>query len=373
MNKATRCIHGISKQTGRGLVNPIQPSTAYRYLDDDQLMYPRYFNTDDQRSVIGRLAALEGAEDGLLFSSGMAAITTCLLALLDPGDGVVIQEGVYGGTSGFGQGELARLGMQVRFCPGTPADVERALDVNTRVLMVESPTNPRLDVVDLRAIATLARSRGVLAVIDNTFATPVNQNPLELGFDLVIHSGTKYLGGHSDLSCGVVLGDSQLIARVMGKARNYGGNLNALDCHLLERSLKTLFVRVEAQNRTAGVLAAFLADHRAIKAVHYPGLESHPGHALARGQMSGFGGMLSFELENRRDPMAFMRSLRLIVPALSLGGVDTTICQPAATSHKGLDPAERRRLGIGDGLLRLSVGLEHEDDLIHDLLEALGQ
>lgn len=372
MRKPTLCIHEPGQTREHGLVSPILPATAYPYLDSPEIVYPRYFNTDNQQQVARRLANLEGAEQALLFSSGMAAITTTLLALVGPGERAVIQEGVYGGTQGFCHRELTRLGVDVEFCPGTPEGFAAALTDHTRVLLAESPTNPLLDLVDLEALAGLARSRGVVTVVDNTFATPVNQNPLALGIDLVLHSGTKYLGGHSDLSCGAVAGSGALMARVMQKARFYGGNLNALDVYLLDRSLKTLALRVDCQSRTAEVLARFLDAHPAVGRVLYPGLHDHPGHALAVRQMAGFGGMLSFELKNESRSLPFLRALSLITPAVSLGGVDSTICQPSATSHAMLPADERRRMGIGDSLLRLSVGIEHPDDLVEDLDRALG-
>jgi cystathionine beta-lyase/cystathionine gamma-synthase len=372
MRKPTLCLHTPGENRDSGLVNPILPSTAYPYMDSPEIVYPRYFNTDNQLRVAERLAALEGADQALLFSSGMAAITTTLLALAGPGDQVVIQEGVYGGTLGFCARELTRLGIRVEFCPGTPEGFSAAITDHTRVVLAESPTNPLLDLVDLRELAARAGARGVVTVVDNTFATPVNQNPLALGIDLVLHSGTKYLGGHSDLSCGVVAGGGALMDRVMQKARFYGGNLNALDVYLLDRSLKTLALRVECQNRNAEVLARFLAAHPGVARVLYPGLHDHPGHALATRQMTGFGGMFSFELKDESRSLPFLRALSLIMPAVSLGGVDTTICQPCATSHGMLPAEERRRMGIGDALLRLSAGIEHPDDLVEDLDRALG-
>lgn len=371
MHPATLCIHTPGESREHGMVSPILPATAYPYMDSPEIVYPRYFNTDNQKIVAARLAAIEGGGEGLLFSSGMAAVTTTLLALVGPGGKAVIQEGVYGGTLGFSRQELTRLGIGVQFCPGTVEAMSAALTEGTRVLLLESPTNPLLDVVDLRKLADLARARGVVTVVDNTFATPVNQNPLGLGIDLVLHSGTKYLGGHSDLSCGAVVGGPALMARVMQKARFYGGNLNALDCYLLERSLKTLAVRVECQNRTAGSLAEWLQARPEVALVRYPGLKDDPGHALAASQMRGFGGMIAFELREGRDPVGFLRALRLITPAVSLGGVDSTICQPCATSHAMLPAAERHRMGIRDGLLRLSVGLEYKGDLVADLEQAL--
>jgi cystathionine beta-lyase len=226
-------------------------------------------------------------------------------------------------------------------------------------------------VVDLAAIAAFAKPGNILTVIDNTFATPILQNPLELGFDLVMHSGTKYLGGHSDLCCGTVNGPAALISKVRNHGINHGGCLNAQDCHLLERSLKTLEIRVQRQSENAALIARQLENNEYVKRVHYPGLESDPGHDIATKQMRSFGGMLSFELVDSIDPVTYLRRLNMVNCAISLGGVETTICQPVATSHQKMPEAERQRLGITGGLLRLSVGIEDAEDISADLLSAL--
>jgi cystathionine beta-lyase len=251
-------------------------------------------------------------------------------------------------------------------------DFRAALRDNTRLIYIETPSNPLLMVTDIAAVAEIARSQGIPAAIDNTFASPINQNPHELGMDIVLHSGTKYLGGHSDICCGAVLGSRELVERIRSSAVNFGGSLNATTCALLERSLKTLGIRVARQNQNALTIARHLATHSRIRRVYYPGLESHPGFEIACKQMRAFGGMLSFELDQERvDPRRFARGLDLIRPALSLGGVETIICAPAVTSHIKLSPAERGQLGITDSLFRLSVGIEDADDLIGDLDRAL--
>jgi cystathionine beta-lyase len=228
-------------------------------------------------------------------------------------------------------------------------------------------------VTDIEAVAKIARSHRIVSAIDNTFASPINQNPAEMGIDIVVHSGTKYLGGHSDICCGAVLSTRQLTERIKSAAINFGGSLNAVTCHLLERSLKTLGIRVERQNSNALAVARHLENHQNVQRVNYPGLETHPGYDTARKQMRGFGGMLSFELtEERIDPQQFVRKLDLIRPALSLGGVETIICAPSATSHVKLSAAERKELGIADGLFRLSVGIEDPADIMADLDHALG-
>jgi cystathionine beta-lyase/cystathionine gamma-synthase len=376
MKFQTLCVHSGSyrDEKTRGTTSPIFPSTAYEYLGSEARPYPRYFNTPNQEIVVRKLCALEQGEDGVVFSSGMAAISTALLALLKAGEHAVIQDDIYGGTRAFVTGRFPALGLRYTLVDRDAAAIEAAILPETRLVYVESPTNPTLNIVDLRQVAKLARSRGLLSLIDNTFASPVNQNPLTLGIDVSIHSGTKYLGGHGDLTSGAVITSRELADKIRATATNLGGNLNAQSCHLLERSLKTLCLRVERQTENAGRIAEFLQRQPGVKRVHYPGLKSHPGHDLARAQMKGFGAMLSFEV----DPQVmasdqFMRALRLIRPAMSLGGVESTICDPATTSHRHVPVEVRERLGISAGLLRLSVGVEHSDDLIADLRQALGR
>jgi cystathionine beta-lyase/cystathionine gamma-synthase len=229
-----------------------------------------------------------------------------------------------------------------------------------------------LSVIDIHQVARFARDNHLITIIDNTFASPINQNPLKLDIDIVVHSGTKYIGGHSDICCGAALTTSEKAQRIRDLARCLGGSLNATTCYLLERSLKTLALRVERQTDNAGRIARFLTEQPGVKRVHYPGLANCSGHAIAASQMSAFGAMLSFELdEHLLDAERFVQALRLIKPAVSLGGVESTICSPALTSHVKMSGAERRRVGITDGLLRLSVGIEHVDNLLDDLSTAL--
>lgn len=356
----------------RGVNTPIHTSSAFDYRNAEELPYPRMFSTPNQAAVVAKVAALEGAEDGVLFASGMAAISTSLFALLRPGDHVVFQEQLYGGTYQLVVGQLQRFGIEHSFAEPDVNALRAALRPNTRMIYLESPANPLLQVVDLAAVGELARSRGILGVIDSTFASPVNQTPLSFGFDLVIHSGTKYLAGHSDLCCGLALGRSELIREVRNAATQLGGSLNALSCYLLERSLKTLFVRVQRQNQNALYLAEALEADSRVARVYYPGLPSHPGHVVAASQMRGFGGMVSFDLAPSVDPGRFLDRLRLVQPALSLGGVESTLCLPASSSHRGVPEAERQRLGITPSTVRLSVGIEHPEDLLDDLRQALG-
>jgi cystathionine beta-lyase len=372
MQKSTFCVHsGTAKDPlTRGLNTPIFTSSSFEYLDADQNVYPRYFNIPNQKAVVEKLCALENAEDGLLFSSGMAAISTALLAFLSSGDHVVLQNDIYGGTHHFVTAEFKRFGIDYTFVSNEAADIERAVKPNTRIIYIETPSNPLLLVTDIAATAQIAKDNNALSVIDNTFATPINQNPLDLGIDIVTHSGTKYLGGHSDLCCGAVLTRCDLAEQIAATAANLGGSMNAMTCYLLERSLKTLGVRVDKHNRNAQIIADHLQKDKRIRKVFYPGLESHPGHALARKQMRGFGGMLAFELDGP-TPKRFLKNLNLITPALSLGGVETIICSPATTSHQKISAAERAELGITDDTLRLSVGIEDPDDIIADIDRAL--
>lgn len=374
MHKETQCVHSgtrIDPTTG-GVNTPIFPSAANRYLDREETPYPRYLNVANQHAVVEKLCALEGAEDGVVFSSGMAAITTSILACVQAGDHVVLQDELYGGTHTLVTQEFSRRGIDYTFAATNAEAIARAITDRTRMLVLESPTNPLLTLLDIRAVASLARERGIITMLDNTFATPIYQNPLARGIDIVTHSATKYLAGHSDLVCGAALSSATLTRQIRAVGRLFGGSLNPFDCSLLERSLKTLVVRMERQTANAGQIATFLHEHALVSRVFYPGLPDHPQHALARVQMRGFGAMLSFAVdEHRVNPDVVLRRLCLIVPAVSLGGVETIICAPAQTSHSGLTPDERARMGVTDGLLRLSVGIEHVDDLIADLDQAL--
>jgi len=374
MKKETQCVHsGTIRDTITGGVNsPIFTSSAFDYLDREQIAYPRYFNTPNQKAVVEKVCALEGAVDGVLFSSGMAAISTSILAFAGAGDHVVMMDELYGGTHALATDEFQRLGIEYIFTATDADDICKAVKQNTRVVVIESPTNPLLSVIDIRKVAKLCQSRNVVTIIDNTFATPIYQNPLGLGIDIVVHSGTKYLGGHSDICCGIAVTTKERAARIRAVARNLGGSLNAQTCSLLERSLKTLALRVERQTENAGSIAPWLEDNPLVRRVYYPGLASSPYHELAKSQMRGFGPMLSFELDDAKiDPDKFIRGLRVIAPAVSLGGVESTICAPAVTSHAKITADERTRIGITDSLLRLSVGIEHADDLIEDLEQAM--
>jgi len=373
LKKSTQAVRAGTRRDKNmgGLNTPLLSSSAIEYLDDSEVRYPRYFNTLNHDVVAEKMSALECAEAGLVTSSGMAAISAIFFGLLQKGDHIVFTEGLYGGTHALIVNELKRFGINFSFAAPDVQSIQAASGAETRMIFVESPSNPLLTVVDLAALAAFAKSRGILTVIDNTFASPILQNPLVHGFDLVMHSGTKYLGGHSDLCCGTVNGSAELIAKVRNHAVAYGGCLNAQDCYLLERSLKTLELRVERQSNNAALIATRLDENSQIKRVYYPGLVDHPGHEIAARQMQGFGGMLSFELADDIDPLSYIRRLELVICAVSLGGVETTVCQPVATSHQKVSEEERQRLGITAGLLRLSVGIEDAEDICADLLQAL--
>jgi len=372
-SKETLCVHSgtIIDREDEGASSPLYPSTSYGYLDKEVPVYPRYFNTKNQLAVAEKISALENAERGLVFSSGMAAITSTLYTYLSQGDHVIFQGALYGGTLNFILKDLNRFGIQYTLVNSTyPEDFEKEIRENTKALYIETPSNPLLRIIDLDAVSRLAKSKNILSIIDNTFASPVNQNPIDWWMDIVVHSATKYLNGHSDITAGAVVSDKEKIGRIWEMARNLGGSLDAHVCHLLERSLKTLHIRVKAQNENAMKVARFLESHRQIQKVWYPGLESHIGHEVATKQMKGFGGMLSFEPVDK-SIINLQKRLELIRPAVSLGGIDSTICSPALTSHKGLTQEEREKQGISDSLLRLSVGIENPDDLMRDLDQAL--
>jgi len=289
--KHTVCIHEgqIDDSQFGGAISPIYMATSYPFLDVEEKRYPRYFNTPNQEVVGIKVAALENAESALPFSSGMAAITTSLFTFLESGDHVVFQNEIYGGSHHLVLEEFSKYGIEYSFTKGLLADdFEREIKANTKVIYIETPSNPLLSITDVKAIAKLAQKHGIVSMIDNTFASPLNQTPLDFGIDLSIHSATKYLSGHSDISAGIVAGSKVLVDKVMHKGRNFGGNLSDFMCFLLERSIKTLGVRIEKHNENAQYIAEELASNELIKKVYYPGLISHENHELAKEQMHGF-------------------------------------------------------------------------------------
>ena len=334
----THCVHHFEELDIKtlGLNTPIEPSSAFKYTEGLNNIYPRYYNTINQKVISNKIAALEKGEQALLFSSGMAAISTTILSLLSAGDHIIFYSELYGGTYNLIQEELKKRKINYSIVEGrTSEEFIKHIQTNTKLIYFETPTNPLLSIVDIELIVSIAKSQNILSMIDNTFASPVNQNPINFGVDIVVHSGTKYLGGHSDLSFGVVIGKKGLVDTVLKTAINYGANLNPFDCYLIERSLKTLDVRVKRQNENAKVLAEYLDKNELIDQVNYPGLSSHPMHDIAKKQMKGFGGMLSFELKQKGEEKKhiFLNNLSIIEKALSLGGVESTICAPSDTSH----------------------------------------
>lgn len=369
----TRCVHAgtLKDQLKKGINSPIYTSTSFEFIDQEDTVYPRYLNTPNEKAVAEKIASLENAESALVFSSGMAAISTVLFSFLGKGDHAVFQKGLYGGTSHFLEREFERFGIACTVAASQSAeDVEACIRENTRLLYVETPSNPLLSITDIQAVAALAQRKKLISVIDNTFASPVNQQPASLGIDLVVHSATKYMGGHSDILAGAVAGKKDLMEVIYQTGLNFGGSLNALTLYLLERSLKTIHVRVERINENAMELAHFLTSHPKVLKVNYPGLPAHPGHEIAARQMSGFGGMLSFEVEGQSG-IDFQKKLKLIKPSMSLGGLETICSSPAHTSHRHLGPRGRSAEGISEELIRLSVGIEHAEDLKEDLEQAL--
>jgi cystathionine beta-lyase len=371
-SKQTICVHeGQIPDEFRGINTPVYTSTSYGYLDSEERLYPRYFNIPNQKVLIDKLSKLENAESGLIFSSGMAAISTTLMSLLNKDDHIIFQKGLYGGTIHFIKEDFNRFGIQYTMLAGNTANsITNAIQENTKIIYIESPSNPLLSIIDLSEISKICKSRNVLSIIDNTFASPINQNPIDFGIDIVVHSATKYLGGHSDISAGAVLSRKDLIHKILGTSLNLGGSLNAIMCHLLERSLKTLAIRIAKQNENAQQIAEFLSNASNVVKVYYPGLTGHEGHETAKKQMTGFGGMLSFEIK-KPCIYDFQKKLELIRPSMSLGGVESTICAPSLTSHRHLSKEQKEKDGINDNLLRLSVGIEDVDDLIPDLAQAM--
>lgn len=363
------CTHigEVKDEQFKGAVSPLYMSSSYEYENVDVKRYPRYFNTPNQEFLSKKLAALEKTESALIFGSGMAAISTTLMALLRAGDHAVFQQSLYGGTYNFATTQLNRCGMQYNFTTGTTlAEFQAVVRPETKLIYLETPSNPLLAITPLKEIADWAKSKGITTVIDNTFASPVNQNPVELGIDIVMHSATKYLGGHSDLCAGAVMASEDWIKQIWQSAICFGGSLSDYSVWMLERSIKTLGVRVQRQNQLAGQLAEWLRKQSEVKRVYYPGLEDHPGHALAKSQMKGFGGMISFDLRDGIQAEKVLESTRLIKPSMSLAGVESTALLPAKTSHSLMEKEERLRQGISDQLIRFSVGIEEVEDLQKD-------
>jgi len=372
MRFATKAIHVGSEPDATGAVNaPVYLTSTYSQRSQSEYVYGRTANPT-RRALERNLAALEGAKHGLAFSSGMGAVTT-LLTLLKKGDHVVLSDDTYGGVYRIFTRIWSNYGVAYDFVDATKAaNVVRAVRKNTRMIWMESPTNPLMKIVDLRATAKIAKERGAISVMDNTFASPYLQRPLELGYDVVLHSTTKYLGGHADVLGGAILTSDDALHEQLRFSQNALGAVpSPFDCFLILRGTKTLAVRIERHCDNAEALAAWLGDHRAVANVFYPGLREHPNHAIAKKQMRRFGGMMSFVLRRTAKAKAFLRKLELITLAESLGGVESLIEHPASMTHASIPKKEREARGITDGLVRLSVGIEDVDDLKEDLDRAL--
>ena len=387
---STRAVHGGEDEGGKGhwehsLTVPIAQTSTYVFentqaIDDfvsgasSRLDYGRYGNPT-QHIAEQKLVEIEGADAGLLFASGMAAVTTTLLAILRTGQHAVVMDDCYRKTAQFCKMVLKKFGIETTFVhAGDYAELEAAIQDNTRLIVSESPTNPHLNVVDLEVIVALAKKHRLKVVIDSTFATPFNQRPLEFGVDLVIHSATKYLGGHNDLMAGVVLGAEPLISAIKDYRGILGGVLDPHCAYLLIRGLKTFPLRMARQNETSLAMARFLEGHDSVKRVYYPGLESHSQHDVAVAQMTGFGGVVSFDLDtDLAGTMRFLDGLRVPCIGASLGGVESIVSHPSKISYYELDREDRLAIGIADELVRYSVGIEDAEDLIADLESALKQ
>lgn len=362
---------------GGAVSMPVFQSSTYEYGGQgryDDVRYMRLNNSPNHEVLHQKLAAIEGAEAGLVCASGMAAISTTLLSLLRPGDHIMVQRTLYGGTHDLITQVLVGFGIEHSFIDGDdPSSWEAARRPTTRAIYVEALTNPLLELADLAAVVKFARSHDLVSLIDATFTSPVLLRPIALGFDLVLHSATKYLNGHSDVIAGAVVGSESRVAAIRSTLNLLGGCLDTHACSLLHRGLKTLGVRVRQQCATALVVAQMLQEHDAVTCVHYPGLPSHAGHERAKALLDGgFGGMLSLELRGGVEAaQRFVERATLPVDAPSLGGPETLVTRPALTSHVGMDAELRRSLGIGDGLVRVSIGLEDPRDLVADLGRAL--
>ena len=372
----TKCVHSgdLIDDRFKGATSPIFPSTAYDFIDVEDDKYPRYFNTPNQLALSKKIADLENCEAALLFGSGIAAIFTSLFSFLKSEDHVIFQGSIYGGTLNLVIKEFKKFNIEYSLVDSFDIkEYEMEIKENTKIVFIESPSNPLLKVIDLQAISNLSKKNNLISIIDNTFSSPINQNPSDFGIDIIIHSATKYLGGHSDILAGALASTKSNIDKIIESSINYGGNLSEYTVWLLERSIKTLSLRVNKQNENALKVAEYLSNHEKVNAVHYPGLKTHPDYELSSKQMKGFGGMLSFELSNLEEAVLFTRKIKLIKSAMSLGGVESTICSPSLTSHSKISKEERENLGIFDGLLRFSVGIEDHNDIINDLKQAFSK
>ena len=374
---ATIAVHTGSEARDSDLpvVPPLYQSVNFlqQIGTGEGLRYPRYGNAPNAELVQQRIAALEGAESSVLLSSGQGATACALLALLRPGDHLLASASIYGGTSQLLRTEFASIGIEITLVNPFETRVWRKhVRKQTRAIFLETPVNPTCRVIDLRPVSYVTKQAGIALVVDSTFASPINLRPLEHGADVVIHSATKYLNGHHDILAGAVCGTASYIEEVRQKMKLWGQAPDPFAAWLLERGLKTLDVRVQRHNANAMRIAEWCAERKEIRRVHYPGLASHPDHQIAAETMKGFGGMMAIELTGgARGAERFLKKVRLFRHAPSLGGVDSLVSEPRFTSHAHLTPAERSAVGIPDGFLRLSIGIESADDLIDDIEQAL--
>src|SRR5580693_8319920 len=377
--KAVRGNASLDKKNGP-LATPIFQTSTFEVVDNDEELrathtdhfYTRYGNPTNTVAE-QTIAQLEGVDAALTFASGMGAVTTTIMALLKSGDHIVAQRDIYGGVNKFLSQWLPKMGIETTFVDTVDYEQHaRAIRPHTKLLYLESPTNPTLRVVDFKKVAAVAKQHQLMSMIDATFGTPINQHPAQFGIDLIMHSGTKYLAGHTDLICGVVAGPGNLIEKIHGTRTTLG---NCMDPHaswVLVRGLKTLAVRVARQNENAQRVAEFLSEHARVRSVHYPFLKSHPQYAVARQQMSGGGGMVTFEVEGTgEDARRVSEAMRLFTLATSLGGVESLVSIPVLTSHAMIPAEARAKMGVTEQMIRLSVGIENADDLIADLEHAL--
>jgi len=376
----TKLIHaGEPEPRVMGAVSlPIFQTAMYEYAGEESyhdIPYIRLNNTPNHKALHQKLSALENAEAALVAASGMAAITTTLLTVLSAGDHLLAQDCLYGGTHDLLTNDFAGFGLEFDFIDGDDPDSWKGkLRPNTKAIYVEAMSNPLLQVSDLKAASAFAKEHGLVSLIDNTFPSPINYRPAEWGFDVSLHSCTKYLNGHSDIVGGACIGRADLIKRITHKLNHLGGSMDPHAAFLLHRGMKTLALRVRYQNESALKIASSLESHPSIEKVNYPGLESYSRHQRARELFDGFGGMLSFEIRGGVDAAErFIQKARLPIVAPSLGGVETLVTRPATTSHSGMSREDRRRLGITDSLIRVSVGIEATDEIIEDFDQALKQ
>lgn len=386
---STRSVHAgeLRQKPYHSLIDPIVPTSTYVFdnyedicqftqdknnaMPTERLEYGRYGNPT-VRAVEMRLAALEGGEEALLFASGMAALTTTLLAYLKAGDHIIYTDDIYRKTREFSLNFLQRFGVESTVVAiGNKKDLEAAIRSNTRLILSEIPTNPYLRVVDIEHLVNIAKTHGVMTIIDATFATPVNLRPLDFGVDLVLHSGTKYLGGHHDLLSGVVIGRKELVDPIREHLNLMGAVADPHNAYLLLRGLKTLGLRVRHQNQAAYQMAEYLLTQPLVEQVYYPGLSNHPDHEIAKKQMAGFGGVVSFTLQaNLEQTARFLDRLKIPYITPSLGGAESLVSQPALLSYYSISAEDRAAWGIKDNLIRYSLGIEDAEDLIADLQQA---